>query len=327
MTHDSDPDSASTARSRWTDLGGPIHYLDYGGPVDGPVLVCVHGLGGSAVNWSAVAPLLTDRCRVLAIDLPGHGRTWAYGRRTGVAANRAVLHRFVREVVGRPVILVGNSMGGMISLLQAAAEPADVTGLVLVAPAVPFVPTRPDPLVTAMFAAYGTPVLGRGLLAARRRFVPPERIVDMTMSLCTVDPSRIPADVVEEHYAVARARAAYKDANRDFLVAARSVLATGADVRRGGYRNIIRGITAPVLMLHGDQDRLVPLASARAAAKANPAWRFIVLNDAGHVPQLEWPREIATAVLYWLDSAGHEAELAASAPGSTAPDPDGAPAP
>src|SRR5215207_6655391 len=204
MEQHSETGSARTARSRWLDLDGPVHYLDYGGPEDGPVVVCVHGLGGSAVNWSALAPLLTDRCRVYAIDLPGHGRTWAYGRRTGVAANRAVLHRFVRQVVGRPVILMGNSMGGMISLLQAAAEPADVTGLILVSPAVPLVVTRPDPLVTAMFAAYGTPVLGRSLLAARRRLVPSDKLVDMTLDLCTVDSSRVPAEVVQEHYEVAR---------------------------------------------------------------------------------------------------------------------------
>jgi len=306
-------------RSRWTDLGGPVHYLDYGGPAGGPVIVCVHGLGGSAVNWSAVAPLLADRCRVVAVDLPGHGLTFADGRRTEVAANREVLHRFVREVIGRPVILMGNSMGGMISLLQAAAEPADVTGLVLVCAAVPFVPTRPDPLVTAMFAAYGTPLVGRSLLAARRRFVPPERIVDMTLRLCTVDPSRVPADVVEEHYAVARARTRYVTANRDFLAAARSVVRTSADRRATGYRRVIRNIKVPVLMLQGDQDRLVPLAAARATARANPGWRLIVLNDAGHVPQLEWPEKVAAAVGQWLDGAGAEAAKAASAPSQGSP--------
>src|SRR5438067_11561705 len=87
-------------RSRWIDLDGPLHYLDYGGPADGPLVVAVHGLGGSAVNWSAVAPLLTHRCRVLAPDLAGHGLTRSLGRGTRVAANRALLHRFVDAVAG-----------------------------------------------------------------------------------------------------------------------------------------------------------------------------------------------------------------------------------
>jgi hypothetical protein len=50
-----------SGRSRWTDLGGPVHYLDFGGPARAPTVVCVHGLTGSAVNWSAIAPLLTGR--------------------------------------------------------------------------------------------------------------------------------------------------------------------------------------------------------------------------------------------------------------------------
>ena len=69
--------------SRWADLGGPLHYLDFGGPADGPLIVCVHGLGGSAANWVAVAPLLTGGCRVVAPDLAGHGLTQSRGRGTG----------------------------------------------------------------------------------------------------------------------------------------------------------------------------------------------------------------------------------------------------
>ncbi len=42
--------------SCWVDLGGPVHYLDYGGPAGAPVIVAVHGLEGCAVNWSAIAP-------------------------------------------------------------------------------------------------------------------------------------------------------------------------------------------------------------------------------------------------------------------------------
>jgi alpha/beta hydrolase fold len=68
-------------RSRWIDLDGPVHYVDFGGPEDGPGIVCVHGLGGSAVNWSAIAPLLTGRYRLLAPDLAGHGLTRPAARR------------------------------------------------------------------------------------------------------------------------------------------------------------------------------------------------------------------------------------------------------
>ncbi len=299
-------------RSCWIDLGGPVHYLDFGGPANGPVIVCVHGLGGSSVNWSAIAPLLTDRFRVVAPDLAGHGLTRSMGRGTKVSANQALLHRFIESVPGAPVILMGNSMGGMISLLEAAAAPDAVAGLVLLDPALPFVPTRPDPVVTAMFAAYATPGLGWALMAARRRALSPEAQVAATLSLCCVDRSRVPAEVVAQHVAIARRRTQFADVNRDFLAAARSVTATAGIIRGLPYRQGIRSITAPVLLLHGDRDRLVPVAVARAAARANPSWSLTVLHDIGHIPQLEAPHDTAKAVLAWLDTDGRQAAQAAT---------------
>src|ERR1022692_1721330 len=305
-------------QSRWTDIGGPVHYRDYGGPADGPVIVCVHGLGGSAVNWAAIAPPLTRRSRLLAPDLAGHGLTQSAGRGTDVVSNRAMLHRFIESVpagaAGRagpasPVILMGNSMGGMISLLEASAAPGAVAGLLLVDPALPFVPARPDPVVAAMFALYATPGLNR-VLMRRRRGVTPEKLVDRIMSLCCADASRIPADVVALHVEVARQRAAFPDTGQDFTAAMRSVIATLG--RRGqAYRRGIRSITCPVLLLHGSRDRLVPVAAALAAVRANPSWSLVVLPGVGHVPQLEASQESARVITDWLGSAGRRAAAAA----------------
>ena len=301
-------------RSRWIDLGGPVRYLDFGGPAGGPLIVCVHGLGGSAVNWAAVAPLLTDRYRVLAPDLAGHGLTRSAGRRTDVAANRVLLHRFIESVAAGPVILMGNSMGGMISLLEASAAPGSVAGLILVDPALPAVPARPDPLVIAMFALFSTPVLGR-VMRDRRRRLSPEALVASTLSLCCVDSSRVPADVIAQHVDLARQRAAFAGADQDLAAATRSVIATAGHARGGAYRQAIRSITCPVLLLHGDRDRLVPVGVARAAARANPSWSLVVLSGVGHVPQLEAPQESAQAISDWLGSAGRRAaETAAPAP-------------
>jgi pimeloyl-ACP methyl ester carboxylesterase len=264
------------------------------------------------VNWSAIAPLLTDRFRVLAPDMAGHGLTQSLGRATTVAANQALLHRFIESVPGAPVILMGNSMGGMISLMEASAAPDAIAGLILLDPALPIVLTLPDPVVAAMFAAYATPGVGWMLLAARRRMAP-EAAVAMTLSLCCVDASRVPAEVVAQHVAIARRRKQFADINRDFLNAARSVTATTGYIRGSSYRRGIRSIAAPVLLVHGDRDRLVPIAVARAAARANPSWSLRVLENIGHVPQLEAPQETARAVRDWLDADGRRAVEVATA--------------
>jgi pimeloyl-ACP methyl ester carboxylesterase len=296
-------------QSRWADLGGPVRYLDFGGPADGPTIVCVHGLGGSAVNWWAIAPLLTDRYRVLAPDLAGHGLTRSLGRGTDVASNRALLHRFIEEMAAGPVILMGNSMGGMISMIEAVAAPSSVAGLILLDPAVPVVPARPDPFVAAMFALYVTPGVGR-LMMDRRRHQAPETVVANIMSLVCADPARVPADAVAQHVEVARQRAAFPGINRDYAAAIRSVVATAG--RSQSYRRGIRFISCPVLVVHGDRDRLVPLAAARAAVRANPSWSLVVLAGVGHVPQLEVPQDTAQVIAGWLGAAGRRAAEAAA---------------
>jgi pimeloyl-ACP methyl ester carboxylesterase len=82
------------------------------------------------------------------------------------------------------------------------------------------------------------------------------------------------------------------------MSAAQSLLFVLADRRR--YAVMQRSIDVPVLLLHGDRDRLVHIASARAAAAANPTWQFEVAAGVGHVPQLEVPDWTAEQVLRWL---------------------------
>ncbi|MHB8796758.1 MAG: alpha/beta fold hydrolase [Candidatus Nanopelagicales bacterium] len=304
--------TGAVPKSRWADLDGPVHYVEYGGPTGAPMLVCVHGLGGSLVNWAALAPLLTPTCRVAALDLAGFGHTRGGHRSTAVHANQRLLDRFLHEVTGSPVILVGNSMGGLIAILQAHEHPGTVAGLVLVDPVLSLTGgSRPDPRVLATFAAYAVPAVGRAVLARRRSTMSAEESAHDLLALCTVDPSRIPTHVVDQHVRLAEQRRSYSDTDGELLSAARSLLFVIAD--RGKYAAMQRSIAAPVLLLHGDKDRLVPVASARAAARANPAWQYEEAADVGHVPQLEVPEWTAERILGWLAAQPGAAATAALA--------------
>jgi pimeloyl-ACP methyl ester carboxylesterase len=314
------PVSALGGQSRWIDLDGPVHYLDFGGPAHGPLIVAVHGLGGGAVNWSAIAPLLTRKYRLLAPDLSGHGLTISAGRGTDVASNRLLLHRFTEAVSTRPVILMGNSMGGMISLLQASAEPASVAGLILIDPALPFQPVRPDPLVAAVFAMSAVPLLGP-LFVRQRRLMPVRSVVASTLALCCVDAGRVPAKIVELHVDVARRRATMAGNDKDFAHAARSVVETASFLRGQAYRRGLRDIACPVLLVHGQRDRLIPVSAARMAARSYPSWTLVELPDVGHIPQLEAPADTASAVRTWLSAAGKPAARAAARPFIRVPSP------
>src|SRR5829696_7626723 len=285
-------------QSRTVDLGGAVHYVDFGGPDGAPTVVLVHGLGGSHLNWDLFAPLIRDHARVLAVDLPGFGRSEPGGRRTTVNDNVAVLDRFLTEVAGTPAILVGNSMGGMISILQTAAAPQTVSGLVLLDAAVPGPRRALDPLVAVTFAVYAIPMLGERFLALRRKRSTPLRQVRDMLRLCGVDPDALPAHTIDRSLALIEQRQDVPAMDKAFLSAARSLLRLLVDPR--SYRTAMASIRVPVLLVQGDADRLVPVAAARDIARRHPGWRYLELADVGHVPQLQVPEKLAAEVVGWL---------------------------
>ena len=286
-----------TVNSRVVDLGGPVHYADYGG--SGRPIVLVHGLGGSHLNWLPVASRLAARGRVLAIDLLGHGRTPSSGRTARVGANRALLGGFLEKVAGERAVLMGNSMGGYLCLAEAAAEPERVASLVLVDAALP--PRLGhgfDGGVLALFAAMALPVVGEAVMRRHAR-LGPERVVRDTLALCCADPSRVPRQVYDAHVELARERACSGvKYGADFLDAQRSLMT--ALLRRRRFHSMVSRIRARTLILQGRRDRLVRLAAARALAAARPDWRFVIMDDVGHVPQLEAPERFLAIVEPWL---------------------------
>ncbi len=296
----------STYRSHWVDLDGPTHYVTFEPPAPGgperaegaPPLVTVHGLGGSHTNWLAVGPRLAEHFGVYAPDLAGHGRTRPDHRASDVDANQRLLHRFLTEVVQEPAVLMGNSMGGMISILQASRHPETVTALALLSPALPKPRgTRLDRQVALSFLGYATPGVGTAVVARRRRRLTAERQVADTLALCCVDPRRVPAEAVAHAEELARERQSYRGVERAFIHAARSVMRTVAGRER--YERHMRAVQAPVLLLQGERDRLVRPAAARAAAALLPHWTLLTAPDLGHVPQLEDPEWTVSEFLDW----------------------------
>ena len=165
------------ARGYITDLDGPVHWIEFtadkgqGTSASQPPIVFVHGLGGSHLNWCLIGSQLAAGRRVVALDLHGFGLTPGTRGTSTVRRNAALLDRFVREITGTPVILAGNSMGGLISILQAATAPDTVQGLVLIDPALPppLPPRAPDRQVGSQFLMYALP---GGCWPARRRSWP-----------------------------------------------------------------------------------------------------------------------------------------------------------
>lgn len=284
--------------SRFVDLDGAVHFVEWDGPAE-RTFVLVHGLGGSLLSWLAVGPDLARHGRVLALDLPGFGRSERIGRRSRVSDLRTTMSRFLDEVAGTPVMLVGNSMGGGISMLEAALEPAAVEALVLSNSVFPW--TRgslPAPIVMLGFSLYQLPHVGEWVAKQRITRLEAERAVRLGFKIIAADPSTIPDDLVRLHVEQLVRHQQNPDAGAAFLEAARSLMALGR--RREVVRWIVNSVKCPVLVIHGRADRLVPLGFAEAAIRMRPEWDLRLLPKVGHVPQMEAPERWLGLVRGWI---------------------------
>jgi pimeloyl-ACP methyl ester carboxylesterase len=200
------------------------------------------------------------------------------------------------------VILVGNSMGGALAALQAALEPSSVAGLVLTSPALPWTrKVRPDRIIVAGFTFYRIPTLSDWIMRGRAVRWGPERVVEEALKICCVDPARIDPEVVERQVAMTRHRTHDHDAIPAFLEAARSLMRLKDRPRF--VRRVIDGVHCPVLVIHGERDRLVPVELAREAVRGRPNWRLEVLPDVGHIAHMEAPDQWLASVEEWLAMA------------------------
>ena len=281
------------------------------GPAGGaePALF-VHGLGGSSTNWTDLVALLAGRLDCEALDLPGFGHSPppAQGYRLGSHV-RAVVRHLEQRAAG-PVHLFGNSLGGAVCTLVAAKRPDLVRTLTLISPALPDLRPRQggDPRLPLLLLP-GFESLARRQLARRT----PEQRARAVVRLCFADPSCVSPRRLEESIEEVRRRSGLAHDGDAFTRSLRgligSYLVTGP---RALWRQAAR-ISAPTLLVWGAQDRLVDVRIAPRAARTIPDCRLMVLEDVGHVAQMERPDVVARAFLGMLDEIGQPREGAVEA--------------
>lgn len=276
------------------DIDGPVHVVAHGG--SGAPILLIHGLGGSHVNWHAVAGPLTEYGTVTAIDLIGFGRTPPAGRLATVQSQRDLVIQYLETHADGPATLIGNSMGGLVSLLVARKAPELVDSLVLVDAALPAVRLRFDPTVIKGLIRPLVPVLGAR--AYEKAMEDPEAYMDEMGKILFVDPSRMPADARRVSVEMATERATMPWVSQAFSEAAKSLFAVL--LKRKSFAADVREIQVPALIVQGAQDRLVDVESARWLAAERPDWKLQVFDNVGHVPMLEVPEQFLDVVGSWL---------------------------
>ena len=255
--------------------------------------VYVHGLSGSGTNWTDLSGLLAPRATGLAVDLPGFGfsRPPASPDYTPTGHADALLRWLAGR--GRPVHLLGNSLGGAIVLMVAARRPDLVRSLTLVSPAMP--DFRPDPRRVSdprlILSALPGPAGRRareGLAAMTNR----ERI-DSVVRLCFGDPTLAPEHRLAEAAAELDARAHQPWAYDAFDRTSKAMLRSWW--RGESLWSVAARVRVPTLVVWGGRDRLV---APRLAARTTRAvgGRLLMLPGVGHVAQIEAPEAVAAGV-------------------------------
>jgi pimeloyl-ACP methyl ester carboxylesterase len=286
-------------KSQFVDVDGPVHYQEVG--EDGPVLILLHGIGASYLSWYPVVEALAEQHRVLAVDLIGHGFTPPHGRKATVHRNAELVADFADIMSEQQVVLVGNSMGGLVAMLTAVNRPELVAGLILVNTALPIVSVRSLSRERQRLAWPLLPVLGNSAARYYYHERTVEQEVDDTFQLvlsrgASVDPLHRAAAIE-----LARARREMEWSIPAFTEAARSIAVELASARR--FRKTLHKVSQPTLLVHGTEDQVVHPRSAEWAARERPDWTFEMIPSMGHTPQIEDPEMFVSLVENWVDAA------------------------
>lgn len=240
---------------------------------DAPPLLLLHGFGGDADNWVMFAPLLREHYRIIVPELPGFGETgYLGGKSYSLDAQVERLKDFTDMLHLQHIHLVGNSMGGYIAAAYAAAYPDRIASLGLFNAAGVEMPKR-SPFYDAALA-------GENWLLVRK---PAD--FDRILQLCYHRKPWVPGYM------------------RDYFTTQRAAVAEDQDVifheiftERIWLDSRMSAITAPTLILWGDDDRVLDISSIKLFQAGIPHAKVAIIPACGHVPMMEKPE--ATARVY-----------------------------
>jgi len=280
------PQALADADSQFIEINGlDVHVKTMG--QGEPVFVLLHGFGASLYSWQAVMEPFSQYGMVIAFDRPAFGLTerplsWQGQNPYSPEAQVALVIGLLDHFAVQQAILVGNSAGGTVSMLTALAHPDRVSALILVDPAVYAgggAPSWIRPLL-------GTPQMRHlGPLVVRQIQERGPQLIEQAWH----DPSRIPPETLELYKKPLQAEN-WDKALWEMTLASRA----------SGLAEQLTAFTLPVLVITGDDDRIVPTADSVRLGGELPDASLVIIPQTGHVPHEEHPDLFMQAVNEFL---------------------------
>lgn len=247
------------------------------GPADRQVALFIHGWSSS---WYALSPIFQEfnrRYRVMAVDLPGYGESPRLKERATIPAYADLLAKLIREVTDKPIVLIGHSMGGMISLTLTLRHPELVERMILICPTI-------SGKLSMFINMFVSPItfLERSVITNRFISAFEPYFIQITDRLMRPASFADRTEIKEDEYTHLRA-----DARRPGQGRVR------AECYRAMRENDLRGklsqVNKPALVIWGMEDNTVPLRDASVVATEWPDADLRMIPNAGHWPQFETP--------------------------------------
>ena len=262
---------AAIADKYTTVFGAKIHYLEAG---SGPVVILLHGLGGSTANWAPTIAPLARKYRVLVPDQIGFGKSDKPMLNYRVSTLVDFLDGFYKQVGVQKASLVGNSLGGFTAAAFAIAHPEKVDKLVLVDAAGFSITGDLDPKVL------------NGLNPSTR-----QQVKDL-LSLVFYNSQQFSNDIAIDGFLASRVTAGDQYTIQRFIES----IGRGEDILDGK----LSALKHPTLIIWGREDGLTQLSMGQRFNKEIAGSRLFIIEKCGHVPQLEKPVEFNTALMKFL---------------------------
>ena len=269
--------------------GGKIHYRDEG-KMDGQAIFLIHGSNSSLQTWEPLVALLGEKYRLISLDLYGHGltgpnSTGAYDADTNIAAAVRVL-----DAVGvDQAYWVGNSMGGWLTWRAGLSVPERTAGLVLIDASGAQVEEKGQVYLGARLAQSW---IGQMLLPE----ITPRFLVKSSLEESVARPERLSEELVDRYWELLR-----------FPGNRQASLDRARTPRQPEKWADVGSLEMPVLLLWGEQDKVIPVSHAKAFASAIPETKLIIYPDVGHLPMEETPEQVARDIDDWIESLAAEA--------------------
>lgn len=263
--------------------GRRVNYVDIGGG-DMPDALLIHGLAGNWQNWLENIPRLAQERRVVALDLPGFGDSEMPREDISISGYGEFVVEFARAIgISEPADVLGNSMGGFIAAEIGVNHPEFARRIVLCSAAgISITNLKRRPVLTAarITAAFTNVVIARSETIAKR-----PGLRHAAMAYVFRHPSRIAADLAFQ-VMTGSGKPGFLD---------------GLDALMDyDFRDRLDDVKAPVLLVWGEDDNLVPVKDADEFERLIPNARKIVFDDTGHVPMLERPETFNDVVVEFL---------------------------